>query len=149
VWERAYENHLAANPCFHIFCLPAFALGQGKSLPGTATMPVDEFLESAQEAAHEGIILAKKVSAWHSSQLREYRRRTTRSFSEKRLDSISGGCHVALNLYSLNPVVRANVPRSPSQKILSLMQVQCPMICYEIMAAVMRLRRVVVLDNVL
>ena len=55
-----------------------------KSLPGTATMPVDEFLADAQEAADEGIKLAKMVSAWQRSQLRQYRRRTANSFAEKR-----------------------------------------------------------------
>jgi hypothetical protein len=58
--------------------------GFAKSLPGTATMPVDEFLAAAEKAAYEGIILAKRVSAWHRKELREYRRRTVRSLSEKR-----------------------------------------------------------------
>ncbi len=50
--------------------------GFAKSLPGTATMPVDEFLAAAEKASHEGIVLAKRVSAWHRNQLREYRRIT-------------------------------------------------------------------------
>jgi hypothetical protein len=55
-----------------------------KSLPGTATMPVDEFLADARKAADEGIKLARAVSAWQRSQLREYRRRSASSLSEKR-----------------------------------------------------------------
>jgi hypothetical protein len=66
-----------------------------------------------------------------------------------RLASISIVRHVFLNLNSLNPVVRAKFSRSPGHEILPFMQVQYPMIRYEIMAAIMRLRRVKVLDNVL
>jgi hypothetical protein len=55
-----------------------------KSLPGTATMPVNQFLADAQKAADEGMKLARMVSAWHRSELRQYRSRAASSISGKR-----------------------------------------------------------------
>ena len=46
-----------------------------KSVPGSPTAPLLPFIQRAQIAVDDGVILAKAVSKWHKKQLALYRKR--------------------------------------------------------------------------
>jgi hypothetical protein len=48
--------------------------GLSKSMPGLATQDVNDFIQTAKEAAQEGAELARAVSSWHRRELGTHRK---------------------------------------------------------------------------